>query len=69
MKFNQIHISKKGFTLIEIIISITIFAMMSAMTMLIYFNVSESARRLQLSREITETAREITERIASDIRK
>ena len=36
---------------------------------MIYFNISETSRRLQISREISETARQITERISQDIRK
>ncbi|MCA9378688.1 hypothetical protein KC711_07625, partial [Candidatus Peregrinibacteria bacterium] len=34
-----------------------------------YFNISETGRRLQISRELSETAREITERIAEDVKK
>lgn len=59
--------SRSGFTLVELMIALTIFAIMSTMTILIYFHVSEGSRRLQISREISETARQITERISAEI--
>lgn len=68
MKFTFKH-SRKGFTLLELMIALTIFAIMSSMTILIYFNVSENARRLQISREISETARNITEKIDEAVKK
>lgn len=46
----------------------TIISIMGAMTILVYFNVTENSRRLQMAREISETARQITERIAQDVR-
>lgn len=68
MKFSFIKHSRAGFTLVELLIGLTIFAIMSTMTMLIYFHVSEHSRRLQISREISETARQITEQIESEIK-
>lgn len=38
------------------------------MTILVYFNVSETSRRLQLSREVSESARQITERITQEVK-
>ena len=49
-------------------IAMTIMGVMGIMTILVYFNVSESSRRLQMARELSETAREITERIDESIR-
>ncbi len=69
MQTKRIHLGNDGFTLVELIIAMTIFSIMSIMTILIYFNVSETGRRLQISRELSETARQITERIAEDIKK
>ena len=63
---SRLH-SRAGFTLVELLIAMTIMGIMGVMTMMIYFNVSESSRRLQISRELSETAREITERIAQDV--
>jgi prepilin-type N-terminal cleavage/methylation domain-containing protein len=60
--------STSGFTLIEIMIAMTIFAMMSTMVMSIYFSTTNTTRKLNAQREISETAREITERLTSDIR-
>lgn len=60
--------STSGFTLVEMMIAMTIFAMMSTMVMTIYFSTTSTTRKLNAQREISETAREITERLASDIR-
>lgn len=60
--------TRSGFTLIELMISLTILGMMTIMMMMTYFQMSETSRRLQMSRELSETAREITEQIAQDIR-
>lgn len=68
MKITSIKHSRSGFTLVELLIAITIFAIMSTMTILIYFNISETSRRLQISREISETARQITERLTNEIK-
>lgn len=68
MKLSNIRHSRSGFTIVELVIAMTIFAIMSTMTILIYFNVSENARRLQIARELQESAREITERISQDVR-
>lgn len=67
MKKNFLKHSRSGFTLVELIIGMTIFAVMSTMTILIYFNISESSRRLQISREISETTRQITEKINQEV--
>lgn len=69
MKISTLRHSRKGFTLVELIIAMVILGIMSTMTLMIYFNISETSRRLQISREISETARQITERISQDIRK
>lgn len=67
MKKNFLKHSRSGFTLVELIIGMTIFAVISTMTILIYFNISESSRRLQISREISETTRQITEKINQEV--
>ena len=62
-------LSKKtsGFTLIELLIAMTIFGMMITMVMSIYFSTSDTTRKLNVQRELAETAREITERLTEDI--
>lgn len=60
--------SRKGFTLVGLILAMAIMGIMSVMTLMIYFNISETSRRLQISREISETARQITERISQEVR-
>jgi prepilin-type N-terminal cleavage/methylation domain-containing protein len=56
-----------GFTLIELVIAMTIFGMMITMVMSIYFSTSNTTRKLNAQRELAETAREITERLTEDI--
>ena len=68
MNYKNFRHSRSGFTLVELMIAITIFAIMSTMTIMIYFNISETARRMQISREISETARQITERLSEEIK-
>lgn len=66
--FNKLRHSRAGFTLVELIMAMAILGIMSTMTLLIYFNISETSRRLQISRELSETARQITEKISQDVR-
>ncbi len=60
--------SRAGFTLIELMIAMTIFAVMSVIVMSVYLNMMTTSRRLSLERHMTETARQITEKIAEDVR-
>lgn len=66
--FNKLRHSRAGFTLVEMILAMAILGIMSTMTLLIYFNISETSRRLQISRELSETARQITEKISQEVR-
>ena len=59
--------NSSGFTLIELMIAMSIFGMMSIMVMTIYFSTTDTTRRLNAQRELAETARELTERISADI--
>ena len=69
MKRITSHIfSRSGFTLVELTIAMTIFGIMSTMIVSVYFNATYSARKLGMTRELSEAAREITERIAEDVR-
>ncbi len=63
-----IKYNTSGFTLVELLIAMTIFGMMTIMVMTIYFSTTDTTRRLNAQRELAETAREITERISADIR-
>ena len=60
--------STSWFTLVELMIAMTIFGMMSVMVMTIYFSTTSTTRRLNAQRELAETAREIVERISEDVR-
>jgi type II secretory pathway component PulJ len=48
-------------------IAMSIFAVMSVMIMSVYIGTTETSRQLDLSRQLSETAREITERLSADI--
>lgn len=49
-------------------IAMTIFGVMSVMVLSVYFNITNTSRKLNATRQLSETAREITERITQDIR-
>lgn len=57
-----------GFTLVELVISITIFGMMSLAITSIYIQTTYLGQKMRQTRHLSETAREITERIADDVR-
>lgn len=57
-----------GFTLVELVISMTIFAVMTTAIISIYIQTTALSYRLKASRYLSETAREITERITEDVR-
>ncbi len=60
--------SSSWFTLVELMIAMTIFGMMSVMVMTIYFSTTNTTRKLNAERELAESAREIIERISEDVR-
>lgn len=68
MKFSQQQ-AHSWFTLVELVISMTIFMIMSVMVVTIYFQATNSLRKLAMTRHLAETAREITERLRDDVRK
>jgi prepilin-type N-terminal cleavage/methylation domain-containing protein len=68
MKYTLSRTSRSGFTLIELMIAMAIFAVMSVMIMSVYINTTNTSRKLNATRHLTETAREITERLAQDVR-
>lgn len=57
-----------GFTLLELMISMTIFAVMSVAIMSVYIQTTNLGQKMRAMRHLSETAREITERIAEDVR-
>ncbi len=57
-----------GFTIIEMVIAMTIFAVMSITIMTIYIQTTYIAEKMRNTRFLGESAREITERIADDVR-
>lgn len=59
---------KQGFTLIEIIVAVTILSLIMVSVFGIYSNIIGLNKRLAVSRSLQENARNITEIIAKDIR-
>jgi hypothetical protein len=56
------------FTLVEMVLATTIFAIMSLMVMSVYIQTTALTSKLKATRYLSETAREITERIAEDVK-
>lgn len=59
--------STSWFTLVELLIAMTLFGMMSIMMLMIYVWTTDTTRRLNAQRELAGTAREIIERISEDV--
>ena len=57
-----------GFTIIEMVVAMTIFAFMSVTITTIYIQTTYIGEKMRHTRYLSETAREITERIADDVR-
>jgi prepilin-type N-terminal cleavage/methylation domain-containing protein len=64
------HITRNtsGFTLVEMVIAVTIFAVMSTAIISTYLQTTIMSQRLKATRYLAESAREITETIALDAR-
>ncbi len=60
--------NKKAFTLIEIIIAVTILSFVMVSVFGIYSNIINLNKRLSVARSLQENARNVTEIIAKDIR-
>ncbi|EKE26320.1 MAG: hypothetical protein ACD_4C00337G0008 [uncultured bacterium (gcode 4)] len=60
--------NKKWFTLIELTVAITILSIVMLSVFVIYWNIVNANKRLELIRVLQENSRNITENIAKDIR-
>ena len=60
--------NKQAFTLIEIIVALTILSLVMVSVFEIYSNIIALNKRLEVSRNLQENARNITETIAKDVR-
>jgi len=56
-----------GFTLVELMIAMSILSIMITMVFSVYFQITDTERKLAHARILSDTAREITERITTDI--
>ncbi len=65
---NRYIVSQRGFTLIELIVAITILGIVLVSVFQIYSNIIVMSKRLELARGLQENTRNITETIASDVR-
>ncbi|HRI36602.1 MAG TPA: prepilin-type N-terminal cleavage/methylation domain-containing protein [bacterium] len=57
-----------GFTLIELVVAITIFAIIMVSIFAIYVNIVSTNKKLELTRRLQDNVRLITETVASDVR-
>jgi type II secretory pathway pseudopilin PulG len=53
---------------LELVISLTIFGILSVMILDVYFSATNTSRRLNATRQLSETAREMLDRISDDVR-
>ncbi len=61
--------STSGFTIVELVIAMAIFSVMSLAIISTYIQTTSIGQKMRLTRELSESAREITEHIADDVRK
>lgn len=61
--------STSGFTIVELVIAMAIFSVMSLAIISTYIQTTNIGQKMRLTRELSESAREITEKIADDVRK
>ena len=61
--------SKKGFTLIETLVAISIFAILIGVSLSLFANTSISSRRTEVSRNLYEETRITLERIVKEVRR
>ncbi len=64
----QIFRNTSGFTMVEMVIAVTIFSFMSIAMISTYIQTTNTSTKLRMTRLLSESAREITERIADDVR-
>lgn len=60
--------SVRAFTLVELVVSITILSVIMLSVFMIYSNILQINKRLEAMRMVQEDIRNITEQIASDVR-
>jgi len=63
------NISKQAFTLIEILISMTIFSMIMISVMMIYITASDISKKYDINREMRNNIKSVVEDIAEEVRK
>ena len=63
------YINKQAFTLIEILISMTIFAMIMISVMMIYITASDISKKYDINREMRNNIKSVVEDIAEEVRK
>ncbi len=67
--FLQFFMQKKAFTLIEILVAITIFSIFMISMIMIYASSANTDRKIDINRTMQENTKNIIETIAEDIRK
>lgn len=66
--YSLLHTPKKGFTLMEILISVSIFGIVIALSTTVYINITREQKRMNLQNAIYEDARLMMERIVAQAR-
>ena len=68
MRNKPYQTKQEAFTLIELVVSITILSVILLSVFMIYSNLIQVNRRLEVIRIVQENIRNVTEQMASDIR-
>jgi prepilin-type N-terminal cleavage/methylation domain-containing protein len=68
LKRKEIISACNAFTLIELVVSITILSVILLSVFMIYSNIIQTNKQLEVMRVVQENVRNITEQVASDIR-
>lgn len=62
-----IHRARSAFTLVEIVVAMTLFGLIMMSVFLVYSNVIAASRQLEMTRIIQDNVRLITETIAREV--
>jgi prepilin-type N-terminal cleavage/methylation domain-containing protein len=67
MKKNNLH--KQAFTLIEMLVSMTIFSMIMVSVIMIYAIASDTSAKYDITREMRQNIKSVVEDISEEVRK
>jgi len=67
MKKNNLH--KQAFTLVEILIAVTIFSIIMISVLMIYITATDISKKYDINREMRNNIKSVVEDIAEEVRK